>query len=168
MSESSKPSSPYLKPGRLQEVIAAIQAMSVAIRERRSIEDWQEKLGDPSSAVSWVEIFGEHPEFFSLHKEDTRASLKWRRAYNKCIDRMTGERLSRKAINELRKPQRDKLARPSLSPEQIHTLISTAIELHARAIEQNRESRWWLPTITAIFAAVASFAGVILGVWLKN
>jgi hypothetical protein len=41
-------------------------------------------------------------------------------------------------------------------------LITTAIDLQARAIEQVKEKRWWLPIITAFAALVGSIAGGLL------
>jgi len=49
-----------------------------------------------------------------------------------------------------------------LGGEQIQTLLNTAISLHARAMEELRESRWWIPVLAAILGFFGAMGGVIL------
>jgi hypothetical protein len=58
--------SPYQKPWRLQDVIAAIQVMGSSAWVTKRVEDWTESLGIPRSAETWEEVLREHPEFFSV------------------------------------------------------------------------------------------------------
>jgi hypothetical protein len=56
--------SPYLERGRLADIIAAIQTMSVF--PQASTQNWENKLGRPCSGKDWRAVFSEHPEFFYL------------------------------------------------------------------------------------------------------
>lgn len=59
---------------------------------------------------------------------------------------------------------RDRLLHRAPVPEgQIKTLLDTAISLHQRAVEADRDRRWWITPVIAILTAVGSFVGAILG-----
>ena len=52
--------------------------------------------------------------------------------------------------------QKTRISRTPLGRTEISTLIQTAIDLHARALEHKRELRWWVPVLVG-------FVGVLLG-----
>jgi hypothetical protein len=58
--------SPYKRPWRLHDVIAAIQFMGSSPWVSKPIQDWESSLGTPRSAKSWEEVLRDHPEFFSV------------------------------------------------------------------------------------------------------
>ena len=131
---------PYLKTNRLQDVVATLQFLGSYKDYKLSVSDWEPKLENrPVSAGSWKEIFDEHPEFFRTN-DKYLVSLMWRRT-------MPHDRYSRK----------------QLSQEQIATLIHAALEFHAKAHEQRRDRRWWIPLLAALMA----FAGAVLGGWIR-
>ncbi|MBL8542036.1 MAG: hypothetical protein JNK68_16965 [Betaproteobacteria bacterium] len=51
-----------------------------------------------------------------------------------------------------------------MSADDIQALITTAIGLHARALEQQREKRWWL----LLASAVGGLLGAVIGGFLKR
>jgi hypothetical protein len=165
--------SPYLAhEGRLADIIAAIQVMGTYPKfASREPQKWEDKLDKPISAASWAEICNEHPEFFRLRESngsDRRwASLRWRWALDEDYDPDEGRSLSLDEIRRLTEQQRRKLTRAPLESSQIETLIDTAISLHTRAIEYERQKQWWvpvvIPAITALIGAGLGFVGAWLG-----
>jgi hypothetical protein len=151
-------SSPYLKPGRLGDVIAALQFLGQYDDYKLSVEEWTEKLATMPRSTdqrSWSEVFGEHPEFFRKN-DDGLISLVWRRATAK----------SQEGI------------RPPLHSETIVRLIDTAIRLHtmavdARRADENRDTekkigmRWWTQLLVSVVTAILAFVGVLLAASIK-
>lgn len=153
--------SPYInEPQRLVDVISAIQAMATYKFYKLSFDNWSERItGDNSRGAYWRKVFEEHPEFFRLDGKKERASLVWRRQYPRrySVDQdRTLDSLEAKAIPE------DRISRIPLSPGDITALINAAIQLHARALEQQKETRWWIPLASAIGALVGSVSGALL------
>ena len=65
MSAYHRPKPPYLKPNRLNDVVAALQMMGLNNRYRLAPEDWAERIsGDRMKADYWSGIFADHPESF--------------------------------------------------------------------------------------------------------
>lgn len=158
------PDSPYIAhSNRLAEVIAAIQAMSVYEFHMRSFESWAESIsGDKSKSVYWKNIFEDHPEFFRLDTKRELASLVWRRQYQKRYHVDRQKILSQQEIEELPDGEETRLSRPPLTPTDIKTLIDAAINLHSRAVELRRDSRWWVPLAGAVGGLVGAIAGSLL------
>lgn len=156
--------SPYIaKPNRLADVIAAIQAMSVYEFHMRSFENWAEGIsGDKSKAEYWKQIFEEHPEFFRLDTTRKLASLVWRRQYPKRYHVDRQQMLTVVESDALPNNQKSRLTRPPLAPADIKTLLDAAINLHSRAVELRRESRWWIPLAGAVGGLVGSLVGSML------
>jgi len=152
--------SPYLGPSnRLADVIAAIQAMAVFEFHMRSFENWAVSIsGDKSKADYWKRVFEEHPEFFRLDTTRALASLVWRRQFPKTYHVDQRKLLSEAECERLAESEKTRLSRPPLSPSDIKTLIDAAINLHARAVELKRESRWWVP----LASGVGGFLGGII------
>lgn len=158
--------SPYLKPHRLEDVIAALQFLGQYDDYKRAVADWDRKIATPPRSVSappgaktpsWGPIFEEHPEFFRT--SGGLVSLVWRRAIAKTEDE-----------------------RPALEPETIAKLVETAIRLHLSAVDARREAqraeeakdllrrqdrRWWIQLAVSVATAVLAFLGVILAASLK-
>jgi hypothetical protein len=160
--------SPYLKPKRLEDVIAALQFLGQYDKYKLAVEDWDKKLAtSPRSlsakqaggAVSWGPVFEEHSEFFRTNDQGL-ISLVWRRGMAKTSE---GER-------------------PALEPETIAKLVETAIRLHLSAVDSQRDAqradeakllqvtqdrRWRIQLAVSVATAVLAFLGVVLGAWLK-
>ena len=109
----------------------------------------------------------EHPEFFRLNSSEDKASLVIRRQHQRVYDIDAARNLNRNEVDKLSDEQKRRISRSPLGSEEISTLIATAIELHARAIEESKNRRWWLPVLTAIIAATAAIAGTIIGALLS-
>jgi hypothetical protein len=162
--------SPYLDHLRLADVLAAIQVTGSHLWDSRPIEDWKLNLGErPQSVATWEELFTAHPEFFGSSKSKDGQMLYYlrlRRAFERTIDTITFVKLSADEIETRKKRgsyETDKISRRSLTPDQIETLLKTAIELQVRAAALEDRSKWWLP----LAAAVVGFAGAVLGSLLK-
>ena len=50
-----------------------------------------------------------------------------------------------------------------LTPDELATLIETAIHLQKQALEFRRDRRAWLPLAASVLAAFTAFAGSIIG-----
>lgn len=161
---------PYRIRGRLADVIAAIQVMASAERPERRIKDWAYELDrnrDTTTIDRWTNVFQEHREFFLTYRlpdeEGLKAALRWRYVF-KTFDSKTGREYTPAEIETLPKEERWSLTTKPLAGDEIQTLLNTAIGLHTRAMEELRESRWWVPLI----AAFLGFGGAILGGMLSS
>jgi len=159
--------SPYIaNPNRLADVIAAIQVMGVYSFHMRQFDAWAESIvGDSTKGDYWKGIFEEHPEFFRLDTTRHWASLVWRRQYPKRFHVDLEKRLSVDEYNALSEEEKTRVSRDPLSPSDIKTLIDAAINLHSRAVELQREGRWWIPLVSS---AVGGLIGAIIGVLVKG
>lgn len=157
--------SPYLdNPNRLSDVIAAIQAMGTYKFYKLSFERWADRIsGDGSEGEYWKRVFQDHPEFFRLDSARERASLVWRRQYEKRYHVDREERLSTEEYNALSDAEKERVSRDPLTPADIKTLLDTAISLHSRAVEFQRERSWWKSPLLSIIGALV---GAIVGTWL--
>ena len=149
---SSIEQSPYLKPGRLADLLAAIQTMALYARYRRPAEDWAHLIaGDKAQASHWKALFEDHPEFFRPSTAfPGHYALVWRRAGTP-IDYTTEKGEKRRS-------------RPMVPEGQIKTLLDTAINLHQRAVDAHRDRRWWITPSTAVICALI---GAVVGAIIK-
>ena len=156
--------SPYLyDAGRLADVISAIQAMGTYKFYALTFEKWAERIaGDRAAAAHWREVFEQHPEFFRLDRERTHASLTWRRQYAKLYHVDKGELLTFTQFEQLSEAEKERVSRNPLSSTDIQALMATAIDLHARALDQRRDKRWWLPLASAAGGLVGAIVGALL------
>jgi hypothetical protein len=175
--------SPYLKDRRLADVIAALQLMGARRRPETYVVKWAEELSEGKTedeVAKWTAVFREHPEFFrvytlpeeepalpgdeSLSTEQRRlkAALRWRYT-NKRFDLDTDTILTPTEIRLLPEEKRRLLTTPPLSEKAIAALINTAIELHSRALAELKESRWWLPVVSACVGFLGAVIGAFLG-----
>jgi hypothetical protein len=157
--------SPYYSDHRrLADVIAALQAMGAYDKGSLFVSDWATRLGPAVSAENWSIVFREHPEFFRLGidaKEGQEyASLRWRHAQDKSYHPVERRELSAAERAQLAPDEQSRLTTKPLEPPEIHTLITTAIELHVRAIAHAQEHRWLTPLLFALL-------GTIVGALLK-
>lgn len=153
--------SPYLKSNnRLGDVIAAIQVMGTYGYYKLDFKQWAIRIsGSGNETKNWGLIFSEHPEFFRLDTTGKKASLVWRRNYRKRYDVNAQRELTLEEYNVLEDDQKNKISRTPLKGDEISILITTAINLHTRAIEQDKENRW-------LSSPLFSLLGVVLGAYL--
>ena len=154
--------SPYIKnDDRLADVIAAIQTLGTYKFYKLTFTGWADRInGDETQAHHWKTVFIEHPEFFRLDAQRERASLVWRRQHQKLFNVDTEKNITREIYNTLTTEEKKRYSRHPLGPNEISTLINTAINIHTRALEHKQDSRWWIPTL-------AGLIGVLLGAWVS-
>jgi hypothetical protein len=155
--------SPYLKnPKRLSEVIAAIQVLGTYKYYKRSFVDWAEAIsGDNKKEKFWKDIFLDHPEFFRIDSSEKRASLVWRRTYQKRYYVDIEKTVTKEQYDDLKAAGRaDRISRTPLKNEDIKMLVDTAINLHSRALEGQKDKRWWVNIFMAFFGAIL---GAVIG-----
>src|SRR5262245_25432496 len=91
--------SPYLRPGRLGDVLAAIQAMGASEDfYARSCDAWSRVIGgDRRDGQYWKNVFDEHQEFFRKAIREPgaeeRYALIWRMAYKEQAEVSPGRRV---------------------------------------------------------------------------
>lgn len=160
---SANEQSPYLRhPNRLADVIAAIQVMAVYKFYKLDFAGWSDRVcGSEADADHWRTVFTEHPEFFRLDSARERASLVWRRQHPKAHDVDTGHPISKQEYDALPEARRARISRTPLTSAEISTLLQTATNLHSRALEAKKETRWW---VSGVFGII----GVLLGALLKG
>jgi hypothetical protein len=161
----SQPTVPYLvEPGRLGDVIAAIQAMATYKFYKLSHADWADRIAaDKTQADKWKLLFEQHPEFFRLDSAREKASLVWRRQFPKRFDVDTLSVLTNSEYDALSDLQKLRVSRVPLAASDIKTLVDTAVNLHSRALEHQKDRRWWV----ALAGAGGALLGSVLGALLK-
>jgi hypothetical protein len=150
--------SPYLTDRRLADVISALQVLGNYTWASREAESWAKKLGHVLSAPDWLTLFIEHPEFFRVNGQ--WVSLRWRHGYDRNFHTQQQREFSPVEIAGLGEDEKEVLTRKALDPEQVESLMKTAIELHSRAIAHEQERRWMTPLLFGLL-------GVILGAVLQ-
>jgi hypothetical protein len=159
-SSTADKKSPYLKPNRLGDVLAAIQTMAVYGRYRVSCATWADRIsGDKEKARHWRTVFEEHPEFFRRSANADNYSLALRRAHPRRFHRGNREILSDEEYEALKDEEKKDISRAPLQEAQIRILTDIAINLHARAVDAHRDWRWWVAPVLSLFG---SFVGAIL------
>ena len=157
--------SPYLRDAtRLGDVIAAIQAMAVYKFYKLTFEDWADRISaDKSQAAKWKNLFLEHPEFFRLDGAREKASLVWRRQFPRRYDVDAERVLTLPEYEALLPEQSARVSRIPLSSSDIKALVDTAVNLHSRALEHQKDKRWWVALASAGGALIGSLVGKLLG-----
>lgn len=165
MSSLGQTDSPYIKrPGRLADVIAAIQAMAAYKFYKLDFKGWADRIsGDESQACKWEQVFKEHPEFFRLDSARERASLVWRRQFPKRYDVDAERVITSVEYDALSDYSKQRISRNPLSSSDIKALVDTAIDLHSRALEHQRDKRWWTALMSGVGAIVGAFIGAYFG-----
>ena len=144
--------SAYLnEPGRLNDVVAAIQAMATYKFYKLDFAAWADRItADQARANHWQKIFEEHPEFFRLDGDKKKASLVWRRQYPRRYHVDEDRTLSKAELDTLdEKIRADRISRTPLTSSDISILVQTAIDLHSRALDAKKDMRWWIPLAAA-------------------
>ena len=157
--------SPYLlAPNRLADVIAAIQVMGTYKFYKLPFDDWADRIsGDSSRGAYWQNIFEQHGEFFRLDGPRQRASLVWRRQYPKRFHVDDEKVLTKAEYSALDDEAKERVSRVRLTPSDIKTLIDTAIDFHARSLEEQKERRWWLPLASVVGGLIGGVLGALIG-----
>jgi hypothetical protein len=135
-------SKPYLKQGRLADVLALIQVLAFDEHAHRSETGLEEEMQNkPTSGASWKAVAQEHPEFFRVRPDgDHTTSLVVRHVLPKDTD---GRRV--------------------LPIEVTHKLLETAIELHDRQASAT-ELKW--KYLVPLLAALIGSAATLLTQWI--
>lgn len=127
-------------------------------------EGWADRItANRNQATYWKNVFEQHPEFFRLDSERKMASLVWRRQYPKRFHVDQEKRLSVEELDALPEEQKKRISRDTLTPEDIKTLLDTAVSLRSRALEAEHERKWWIPLVSS---AIGGLVGAILGAFL--
>ena len=162
--ESTQVRSAYLDdPNRLGDVIAAIQAMATYKFYKLSHESWADRIAaDKYQAEKWRGIFVDHPEFFRLDSAREKASLVWRRQFPKRYNVDTEQLITHEQYEALPPAEQFRVSRVPLSSADIKALIDTAVNLHSRALEHQKDRRWWVALASAIGGLIGSIVGSLL------
>jgi hypothetical protein len=138
---------PYTTAGRLQEVLALIQVLSLDEYTHRTESGMKEELqGDPSSSASWTDLAKEHPEFFRVRSDDKNIALVARHV------------MPRDGAGKKRE----------LPSEIMQKLFQTAVDLHDRQIAA---AEWWksfMPLWAALIGGILGTVSTLATLWLKG
>jgi hypothetical protein len=155
---------PYLTPGRLSDVIAAITALGAYRYYKLTFQGCAERIANrPEEAERWGKVLCEHPEFFRVSHEGKLASLVWRRQDPKRFDARRSTEITREEYDALTDEQKLNVSRRPLDASEITSLISIAVNLHERALEHQKERRWWVPIVTSGLAFLGALIGSSIG-----
>ncbi|PKG73117.1 N-carbamoyl-L-amino acid amidohydrolase [Shewanella sp. GutCb] len=154
--------SPYTEnDNRLADVVAAIQVMATYKFYKMDFSGWAKRIeGDDSKGEYWKVIFEQHPEFFRLGGERKKASLVWRRNYQKLYNVDREEKVTREEYQALTAEEKKRFSRVPLSNSDISTLINTAINIQSGELDSKKDSRWWI-------SGAIGLLGVIVGAVVK-
>lgn len=149
---------------RLGDVIAAIQAMGTYKFYKLDFEGWADRISaDRQRADHWKAVFEQHPEFFRLDGDRKRASLVWRRQYPRRFHVDEDRTLTVAELASLDPHVKAaRISRLPLTASDINTLIKTAIDMHSRAMDAKKESRWWIPLAAAIGSLVGALGAAMI------
>lgn len=149
---------PYTNRGRLPDVIAAIQFMSMHERSSLSCFEWAKAIsGDHLKEDHWRSVFEAHSELFRGSPDDEdHYALIWRRALPRRYYRPGRCMLSDEDFQKLPFDKQTLVSRPPIPETQVKTLVEIAISLHAKQHDELRDQRWW-------FAPIMGFCGSVLG-----
>jgi len=159
-----KTNSPYLSDtNRLADVIAAIQAMGTYKFYKLDFADWADRItGDKTKAAYWQNIFEQHPEFFRLDNKKGKASLVWRRQYPKRFNVDQNSVITKEEFYALPDEAKNRISRTPLQADTIQALITTAIDIHSRALEHQQDKRW---LVTLLLSGIIGLAGALIGAY---
>lgn len=128
-----------------------------------SFASWADRISaDEAQAEKWKTIFLEHPEFFRLDSAREKASLVWRRQFPKRYDVDASKTLTNEEYEALTSDEKLRISRVPLPSSDIKALVDTAVNLHSRALEHQKDKRWWVALASAAGGLVGSVVGVLL------
>ncbi|MBO6579300.1 MAG: hypothetical protein JJ871_16850 [Thalassospira sp.] len=155
---------PYLKDGRLADVIAAITALGNFRYYKLPLSSAAERIANSPDQVSkWEKVFREHPEFFRISGDIAKVCLVWRRQYPKLYDTNTANEITRAAYDDLDIEGRKAISRKPLNASEITALINIATDLHAHSLERAKARKWWIPIATASLGFLGALVGALIG-----
>jgi hypothetical protein len=164
----------YLKPGRLADVIAALQLLGAGERPEGHSEDIAARLSpnDNQGRIEhWQQVFSEHPEFFLVYTlpGDSKPKVALRLRYtSKLFDPETETLYKKGEIANLSAEVKFRLTTKPLDGDDIEALMSTAIELYDSAVAERSDRRWWIPILAAVLAFVGAVGGSLLSAFFKG
>lgn len=154
--------SPYLKPQRLPDVIAAITALGTYKFYKLDVEKWADRItGSEENAAHWRTLFQEHPEFFRYASDRRKVSLVLRRQFPRNFN--VDEEPEELPDHEVDGLTESRISRRPLAPAELTELVGFAIRLHDRALEQQKATTWWIPLAAAGLSFLGALAGAYLG-----
>ena len=138
---SRSPSLPYKIPGRLSDVMALIQVLSLDRATHRSETGLIDELqGKPGSALTWTKVASGYPEFFRVDAGGTHnVSLVSRHV----LPRADGRK-------------------PPLEPELMGKLLTVALDLHDREIARAHQWKAYMPIVVAIITGGFTLLGFLI------
>ena len=156
---------PYLIEGRLGDVVSAIQVMALNENFLAQRDYWAERItGDKKNGEACEQILSAHKEFFRCYRgagQSDEYSLVWRHSLP-YLDKRNGQTITSQQYLQLR--GQGVVGRRPLLPEEIKLLTDTAIALHAKAVEQSRDWRWWVGSaLTVAGVLIAALVGAYFG-----
>jgi hypothetical protein len=158
---------PYLQAGRLQDVIAALTALGTYRYYKIDYEKCAEKIANqPGDAQKWKTILGQHPEFFR-DSDTTRVSLIWRRQFQKRYSADLQRELDFIEYTALTSAEKGKLSRRPLDAMELTSLIRLAVDLHTRALDEEKTAKWWVPLMQGALALAGVVIGAIITTYFK-
>lgn len=151
---------PYLSDGRLGDVIAAITVLGTYKFYKLDVARWAGRItGSECETKKWETIFREHPEFFRTASDGKKISLVWRRQFPRNFN--VDEEPEVLPDHEINGQTESRISRRPLNPNEVTELISVAIRLHDRGLEQQKARYWWRTPVISIIS-------VIIGALISN
>ena len=158
----------YLQPGRLPDVIAALTALGTYRYYKIDYEKCAEKIANrPQNSQKWKKILAEHPEFFR-DSDGVRVSLIWRRQFQKRYSPVRQKELAYDEYVSLADSEKALLSRRPLDALELTSLIKLAVELHARALDEEKAAKWWVPLMQGALGIGGVLVGVVVTALLKS
>ena len=180
------PVSSYIKPNRLNDLIAAIPVLAINDSYKRTAKGWTKIItGVEDNSEYWKSIFEEHSEFFRKtevgkgeetqgdkgeegeegeegqgDKGDSEYSLVMRRGVSSRYHKILKKVVTPEEYLALSKEEKNKLTRSPLSDDRMKMLIDLAVTLHDQAIAAQQDRRWWF---TPVLSLIGSFGGALFG-----
>jgi hypothetical protein len=167
----------YLEKDRLANLIAAIQIMALADRPSGTLNRWVAELEASEELTAqqldkspvkfaerkkWQTVFEQHPEFFKTYtlRGEPRVLLRWR--YAETLKNGANGKTAPDATDNDDDEAELSPSKP-LTADQIQVLINTAIGLHAKEAEAERNPDKFRPLLMAtIGAGLGTLAGGII------
>jgi len=150
---------PYLIDGRLQDVVAALQAMATN-EERYSApcKSWAKIIsrGMEKDAAHWKKVFDEHGEFFwRTGAKDERYALVLR-ASKSFAKTFTDEKVTLSEWESKSGPEKSNYTKEPLADAELKLLIDMALAIHENTFERHEIWRSWLPPMASFVGALVS------------
>jgi hypothetical protein len=168
----------YLEKDRLANLIAAIQSMALAERPSGTLNRWVAELEASEELTArqldkspikfaerkkWQTVFEQHPEFFKTYtlRGEPRVLLRWR--YSETLKNGANGKNPSDAQDEDKDDEAELSPGKPLTADQIQVLINTAIGMHAKEAEAERNPDKFRPLLMAsIGAGLGTLAGGII------